>query len=150
MRSSLRITGLKEATLRLDEVGVRARRPEPALRHPETRMDLQMSERRRFSGYRFRPASKEWVERKRREGLDPRTMHAHNRLSAALENAEGGAVRMTVFNSTLTWGLRQGRTETYYAQIQAHRGRRAVVIDRVARASIALRVQTFLAHGIPE
>jgi hypothetical protein len=147
MRSTLHITGLKEARLRVDEVGMRARRPEPALRSPGTRLDLQESERRRFTGYRFKPATKEWVARKRREGLDTRTMHASNKLSSALENAESGSVRFTVFNATLTWGLRQGRSDTYYAQVQALRGRRAVVIDRIARARIALRTQEFLAHG---
>jgi hypothetical protein len=147
MRSTLHITGLKEARLRVDEVGMRARRPEPALRSPGTRLDLQESERRRFTGYRFKPATKEWVARKRREGLDTRTMHASNKLSSALENAESGSVRFTVFNATLTWGLRQGRSDTYYAQVQALRGRRVVAIDRLARASIALRVQEFLAYG---
>jgi hypothetical protein len=147
MRSSLRIVGLPEAVHRVDAVGERARRPEPALRAPSTRRDLQESERRRFTNYRFKPATREWVARKRREGLDPRTMHASNRLSSALINADMGSVRFTVFNSTLTWGLRQGRSTTYYAQIQAARGRRSVVIDRVARVNITGRVESFLAHG---
>jgi hypothetical protein len=147
MRSSLEITGLREAVHRVDSVGERARRPEPALRSAETRRDLQESARRRFTVYRFKRDSPAWVRRKRREGLDTRTMHASNRLSSALENAEMGAVRLTVFNSTLTWGLRQGATATYYAQIQARRGRRSVTIDRFARREIADRVQNFIANG---
>jgi hypothetical protein len=147
VRSSLRVTGLREAVHRVDEVGERARRPEPALRAPGTRMDLQESERRRFNGYRFPADTKAWVARKRREGLDPRTMHASNRLSSALENADEGSVRFTVYNATLTWGLRTGRSNTYYAQIQAARGRRVVVIDRPARVSITERVESFFAHG---
>lgn len=147
MRSSLAIEGLREAVKRVDDVGERARRPEPALRASETRRTLQESERRRFSRYRFKRASPAWVERKRREGLDTRTMHASNRLSSALENAEGGTVRMTVFNSTLTWGLRTGATPTFYAQIQARRGRRSVVIDRPARGEITDRVERFVAYG---
>lgn len=147
MRASLRIDGLPAARKRIDSMGDRARAPEPVLRSAGTKMDLQMSERRRFYSYRFKPASKEWVARKRREGLSPRTMIASGRLSSALINAESGSVRFTVFNSTLTWGLRQGRSQTYYAQVQAHRGRKAVVIDRPARASIANRVESFLAHG---
>lgn len=147
MRTTLAITGIREARERIDDVGDRARRPEPSLRAPGTRRDLQESERRRFTRYRFIPASREWVARKRREGLDTRTMHASNRLSSALINAESGSVRMTVFNGTLTWGLKAGRSNTYYAQVQAQRGRRAVVIDRPARANIAQRVESFIAHG---
>lgn len=147
MRATLRVTGLKEAVHRVDEVGDRARRPEPALRAPGTRLDLQESEKRRFTSYRFRPDTKEWVARKRREGLSTRTMVATGRLESALVNAEAGSVRFTVFNGTLTWGLRTGRSDTYYAQVQAHRGRRVVAIDRIARARIAERVAGFLAHG---
>lgn len=148
MRSSLlRVDGLREARERVDLVGERARRPEPALRAPGVLLALQESERRRFSGsYRWRPITKEWRERKRREGLSTKTMVATGRLAAALGNAVS-PVRRTVYNGTLTWGIRGGRTDLYYAQVQAHRGRRSVVIDRIARASIAERVQTFLAHG---
>lgn len=147
MRSSLRIEGLPEARRRVGEVGERARRPEPALRNERTRLDLQQSERRRFTIYRFKKVTPEWAARKRREGLDRRNMHATNRLAAALENAESGTVRFTVFNNTLTWGLRQGATPTYYAQVQAGRGRRSVVIDRIARREIANRVEHFIASG---
>lgn len=149
MRTSLRVEGLREARHRVDEVGTRALRPEPALRSPATRLDLQMSERRRFTRYRWKRASQAWVARKRREGLDPRTMHASNRLSSALENAEGGTIRLTIFNGTLTWGLRAGRVATY-AEIQAQRGRRAVVIDRDARRRISERVEAFIATGFIE
>lgn len=151
MRSTLAIEGLREARKRVDDVGDRANRPEPALRSAGTRLDLQMSERRRFSAYRFKRATEAWVKRKRAEGLDPRTMHASNRLSSALENAEGGTIRLTVFNGTLTWGLRQGGPGSpgFYARVQAGRGRRAVVIDRPARARISQRVETFLATGFP-
>jgi hypothetical protein len=147
MRSSLRITGLREARDRVDDVGDRARRPEPVLRSSQVRLTLQESARRRFTRYRFKPASPEWVARKRREGLDPRTMRATNRLSSALINAESGTVRLTVFNGVLTWGLRTGATPTYYAVVQAKRGRRAVVIDRPARKEITERVEGFVAYG---
>lgn len=152
MRSRLQIEGLREARHRVDAVGERARRPEPALRAPGTKFDLQMSERRRFSIYRFKPATKVWVARKRAEGLDTRTMHASNRLASALENAEGGSIRLNVFNATLTWGLRQGRPGDpgFYAKVQAGRGRRAVVIDRTARRNITERVEAFLATGFIE
>lgn len=147
MRATLRIEGLHAAVLHVGDVGDRARKPERALRSEQTKMDLQMSERRRFHGFRFKATSKEWRERKRREGLDPRTMVASGRLESALTNATGGSVRLTIFNGTLTWGLRTGRSDTYYAQVQAHRGRRVVVIDRPARRNIAQRVESFIAHG---
>lgn len=146
MRQGLAIEGLKAATRRIDEVGERARRPEPVLRSPGVLLALQDSERRKFSTGRFRPDTKEWVARKRREGLSPRTMQATGALRAALENAVL-PVRRTVFNATLTWGIPGGRTDLYYATVQAHRGRRAVVIDKIARVAIAHRVQTFLAEG---
>lgn len=149
MRSTLRIEGIKEARQRVDDIGDRARRPEPALRAPGTRMDLQLSERRRFQRYRFKPVTKDWRERKRREGLSTRNMQATQRLKSILENAEAGSIRLNVFNGTLTWGLRRaGPGEPgFYAMVQAGRGRRTVVIDRPARASIAQRVESFLAHG---
>ena len=87
------------------------------------------------------------MSRKRREGLNPRTMRASDRLSSALINAEMGTVRMHVFNGNLTWGLRSGTEVMRYAQVQAARGRRAVTIDRAARKNIAQRIETFLANG---
>ncbi len=147
MRTTLRIEGLREARDRIDDVGERARRPEPALKATGTKLDLQQSERRRFTMYRFPPASPEWVARKRREGLNPRTMRATDALSSALMNAEMGVVRMHVFNGNLTWGLRSGTEVMRYAMVQATRGRRAVVIDRRARREIAGRVERFLAYG---
>jgi len=146
MRQSLRIEGLREARKRIDDVGHRANAPEPALRSDAILLALQMSERRKFATGRFPRDTKAWVERKRREGLGNRTMVASGRLKAALENATP-PVRRTVFNSSLTWGIRGGRTDLYYARVQATRGRRAVVIDKIARVEIAQRVETFLATG---
>lgn len=145
-RQMLRIDGLPEARKRIDDVGERARRPEPFLRSDKVLLALQMSERRKFTTGRFKRDTKAWVERKRREGLSTRTMQATGRLRAALENATP-PVRRTVFNSQLTWGIRGGRTDLYYARVQAQRGRRAVVIDKIARAEITDRGQDFIAHG---
>lgn len=147
-RGSLLIEGLPEAIRRVDEVGHRARFPEPALRSPGTLMALQESERRRFSKYRFKADTRAWVARKRREGLSTKTMQASGRLKSALENANmGEGVRMTVFKSFLTWGIRAGSTDLYYAGIQAKRGRKAVAIDSLARIDIAERVQHFISYG---
>lgn len=144
--SRLQVFGLKEAIARVDEVGERARRPEPALRSPRVLFALQESERRKFATGRFRRDSKAWVDRKRKLGLSTRTMVASGRLKAALENATP-PVRRTVFNSMMTWGIPNGRSDLYYASIQAHQGRRAVVVDPIARESIAGTVQEFLAYG---
>lgn len=145
-RQTLRIEGLMAARHRVDEVGERAARPEPALRSSEVLTELQMAERRKFLTGRFKRDTPEWVARKRREGLSPRTMQATGRLRSILENATP-PVRRTVFNANLTWGMRSSGDVGRYAAIQARRGRRAVVIDRPARAKIAQRVEDFIAGG---
>ncbi|HEY3021808.1 MAG TPA: hypothetical protein VGJ32_16535 [Solirubrobacteraceae bacterium] len=151
MRARLRVDGLEEAAARLDDVGDRARRPEPALRAPGTLEDLQRSERRKFARGGWRKASPEWVDRKRRAGLDTRTLRATGRLESALTNATHG-VRATVFNAELKWGIRAGRSEIYYAQPLAAGAsgmppRRMVVIDKIARGNVAERVERFIADG---
>lgn len=147
-RGTLLVEGLPEAIHRLDEVGYRARFPEPALRAPGTLLALQESERRRFSKYRFRADTRAWVARKRREGMSTKTMQATGRLKSALESANlSEGVRLTVFKSLLTWGIRAGATNLYYAGVQAKRGRKAVAIDALARIDIAERVQHFIAYG---
>jgi len=146
MRQTLQIEGLREARRRIDDVGDRAQRPEPALRSDDVLRALQESERRKFTTGRFKRDTAAWVARKRREGLSPRTMEATRRLRSVLENATQ-PVRRTVFNSSLTWGMRGSSDVARYAAIQAQRGRRAVVIDRPARKAIADRVEDFLANG---
>lgn len=146
MRALLKVDGIKESRRRVDEVGERARKPEPALRSSYVLRALQESEKRKFSRGRFKRDTPEWVARKRREGLSIRTMEATGRLRTSLEQALA-PVRRTVYNATLTWGIRAGRTDLYYAAIQASRGRKAVVIDPLARDAIANRVEVFIAHG---
>jgi hypothetical protein len=149
-RSGLRVQGMREARKRLDDMGDRARRPEPALRARETLLDLQMGERKRFSSSAgLRGISGEWRQRKRELGLDPRVMHASNRLEAALENANDG-VRLTVFNAELRWGFRGTNDVARYASVQANLGRKVVVIDRDRRRAIAERVERFIALGVIE
>ena len=146
IRMRLTVEGAREARARVDDVGDRARAPEPALRSAGTLTELKLSERRRFSQARgWRRISPEWVARKRRSGLDPRVMRASGRLESALTNATGG-VRATVWNGQLTWGIRT-QPMVRYASAQAARGRRTVVIDRPATEGIAGRVQRFIADG---
>jgi hypothetical protein len=153
IRARLRVDGLRAALMRVDDVGERARRPEPALRDDATLLDLQQGERRKFAKGGWRKTTPRWAQQKRRAGLDPRTMRATGLLESALTNATHG-VRATVWNSTLTWGIRAGRSDLYYAQALA-KGvgsppvkRRAVVIDKVARENIAARVERFIAFGM--
>jgi hypothetical protein len=151
MRARLAIEGLKDAVGRVDLVGERARRPEPALRAPQTQLDLQMSERRKFARGRWRRDTPEWIKEKRRRGLDTRTLRATGRLESALTNATHG-VKVTVFNGELRWGIHAGRSDIYYAQPLAKGHghtppRRMVVIDRTAREDIALRVALYILDG---
>lgn len=146
-RVRLKIDGLKEAQREIGDVGERARRPEPALRAPGTKTDLQMSERRRFShGRGWKRISPEWAATKRRRGLDPRVMRATGRLESILTNAPQGEVRFDAFNGVLRWGL-PWRSTAYYAAAQAKQGRRAVVIDKIARAAIAERISRYITDG---
>lgn len=133
---------------RLDEVGDRARRPEPALRADATKLDLQESERRRFSHRRgWKRTTDDWAREKRRRGLDPRVMRATGQLESILTNAPSGEIRFDAFNGVLRWGL-PWRSTAYYAAAQAKQGRRSVVIDKTARASISDRVSRFIATGV--
>jgi hypothetical protein len=146
IRARLTVTGVQAAAKRVDDVGDRARRPEPALRSNAALEALKASERRRFShGRGWRRISAEWVERKRRSGLDPRVMRASGALEQALTTGTGG-VRRSVFNAELRWGIRSGEMARY-GNVQANQGRRSVVIDVPAKAQIAERVQRFIAEG---
>lgn len=154
MRGSLKLDGMTAAIQRVDDVGDRARAPEPALRAAGTRRDLQESEKRRFSHRRgWARLTPRWAAEKRRRGLDPRVLRATGRLYSALVNAvRSDGVRHDVFNRELRWGIRRGRSNVYYAQALAKgwgetKPRRMVVIDKPARASIAGRVEKFIAFG---
>lgn len=145
-RASLRVEGLREAVQRLDEVGERARMVERPLRAPQTRRDLQASERRRFSHARgWKRITPEWAAEKRRRGLDPRVLRATGRLESILTNAPTGEIRFSAGNGELRWGLRVSSEVGRYAAIQANQRRRAVVIDRAARVAINERVQRWIA-----
>lgn len=146
-RARLQVEGLREAAQRVDAVGERARRPEPALRADATKRDLQEGERRRFSHARgWRRITPEWAAEKRRRGLDPRIMRATGRLESILTNAPVGSVRFDAYNGELRWGL-VWRSSAYYAAAQAKRGRRSVVVDKVARQAVAERVRRYIAEG---
>jgi hypothetical protein len=155
IHSRLTVTGLKEATSRLDDVGLRARRPEPALRSDATLHALQDSERRKFNRGGWRRDTPKWIGQKRRRGLDARTLRATGRLEAALTSGKGRAgITFTAYNATLKWGIRPGRGDLYYAQSLAKGSghakvkRRMVVIDKPARGEINAIVGNYIATGV--
>lgn len=153
IRGRLTVDGLRDATGLMDDVGERARRPGPALGHPNTQRDLQESERRKFARGGWARDTPRWVAEKRRRGLDTRTLRATGQLESALTNATHG-VRATTRGPDLLWGIRPGRSDIYYAQALASgmrgaRPRRMVVIDAIARERIAQRVSNWIADGNP-
>jgi hypothetical protein len=151
MRSRLRVEGLKEAVQRIDVVGDRGRRPEPALRANRTLQDLTASERRRFDSQRgWKRDTPAWIREKRRRGLDSRTLRATGRLERSLTS--GAGLTFKAFNGTLSWGIPRGRSDLYYAQALAKGtsstpARRMVVIDKTAKDRISIRVERYVAYG---
>ena len=146
----LKVEGVKEAVQRLDDVGYRARHPEPALRSEATKADLGAGEARLFARSPWPPDSSQWASYKRRHGLDPRVLRATGRLEGALTSGTGMTFR--AWNATLWWGIPLGRSDLYYAQPLAkgagHRKpRRMVVIDQDTRVRIGRRVQIYITDG---
>lgn len=154
MRGRLRVEGLKEARAFVDDVGLRAQRPEPVMRSDSVKADILAGERRRFErGTGWARDTPKWIAEKRRRGLDERTLRATGRLERALTTGADPAITFQAFNSELRWGIRGGRSDLYYAAPLArgtteHRGRRMVVIDQVARSRIAGRIEHYIATGI--
>lgn len=147
------VEGLKEARARVDDVGIRARQPEPVLRSPGVFADLLASEERRFgtnAGWR-RDTSK-WVADKQRHGWDQRTLRKTGELERQLTRG-GPSIVFTAWNGTMTFGVRGGRSTLYYAAPLARgaRGgakRRMVRIDRVATYRISGRISRYITYGI--
>ena len=151
MRTSIRIDGQREAVTLLSDVGLRARRPEPALRSDDTLDALQAGERCRFSHRRGWPPTRNtkparaWAARKRREGLDPRLMRATGKLESILTNAQSDQIRHDAFNMELRWGLKW-RSVAWYAAVQAAKyKRRSGVVDKRANAEISRIVSDYIA-----
>lgn len=153
MRARLEVSGLRASVERLDDLGDRARAPEPVLRSNETLARLNAGERRKFQRGGWQRLSPEWARRKRREGLSPRTLVATGRLERTLTQGAGPGTVFSAFNGELRWGIRAGRSDVYYAQALAKgvRGRRAsrmVVIDSTTKAEIAGSVERYIVDGV--
>jgi hypothetical protein len=155
VRARLEIEGIREARARTDQVGLRARRPEPALRSQMTRNDLLGSQRRQWAsggravGTGWPKDKPSWAAEKRREGLDPRVMRARGRLERVATTGEGFVFR--AYNGTLWWGIPARSAEPYAEPLargaRGRRGRRSVVIDPIAVSSIADRTGAYIADG---
>lgn len=149
MRGRLRVEGMKAAVQRVDAVGLRAQRPEPALRARPTLDDLTDSEKRRFNNTRgWKRLTPAWIAEKRRRGLNARILRASGRLFHALTTGLGITFRAR--DGVLYWGIPRGRSDLYYAQALAKgtsstQARPMVRIDKTARTRIALRVQNYIA-----
>lgn len=143
--SGVRVEGLRDARRLVDEVGERARALQPVLASPGVLREIHAAEQRRFAK-RFKPASRRWVARKRREGLDTRTMHATGELRKTLTTGEPPAVVFRPTAAGLRWGL-TWRSPVWYAAAQAARGRQSVVIDKAAKDAIADRVLVYVETG---
>ncbi len=155
MRARLEVSGLRANVERLDDLGDRARMPEPVLRSAETERILMAGERRKFQRGGWQRDTPAWIKRKRREGLSPRTLVATGRLERALTSlgAEGhNDIVHRAWNGTLIWGIRQGRSDLYYAQplakgVRGRRPSRMVVIDSTTRSEIAANVERYIVDG---
>jgi hypothetical protein len=151
VRGTIRIEppgAVREVRARLDAIGSRARRPEPALRSRGTLADLHAAERRKF-GRRISPsAGPDWVREKRQRGMDARTLRATGKLERALTGSLGGA-KLSAYNGELKWSLGGSRNQYYYAAALAarHRTWRVVVIDKPARVAIGDRVLRYIVDG---
>jgi hypothetical protein len=152
VRARLQVEGMREAVSRIDHVGDRARRAEPALGARQTLRDLQASEERRFAtGRGWKRLTPRWAAEKRRRGLDPRILRATGRLYGALTHG-GAGVTFHAYRNELRWGITPGRGDLHYAQPLAKGAgrlpkRRMVVIDREARDRISVRVERYIAYG---
>lgn len=148
MRAAVRIEGYREVRERLDDIGTRARRPEQGMRSRSVVAALRAGEARRFNRRINPAASRQWVARKRRQGLDPRTLRATGRLERAL-TMTGGSARVTAYNGELRWGLPGSEPSSKYAAILAaeRRSWRVVVIDVPARKAVSDHILRYIITG---
>jgi hypothetical protein len=146
LNMTIQVNGVHATQLMLDGIEQRGGNIEPYLRSMEVQHQLEASANRRMESYPFRPVTLRWRARKREEGLDPRTMHASNRLAQALERTTSD-VRIDAQRTTLTWGIRKNSDLWVRTHVQAKRGRRAVVIDATAEQNIALGIVKYIAYG---
>lgn len=140
------ISGVTGTQMIVNAMEKRAIDPAPYLRSVEVKRQLEGSATRRMERGPFKPVSREWQSRKRREGLSPKTMHASERLAHALEHTTSD-VRLDTRRTTLVWGIQQNSDLWMRTHIQATRGRHAVVIDASAQKNIALGIASYIVSG---
>lgn len=150
----LQVEGLKEAAARIDDVGTRAQRPEIVLRSPAVLADLHESEERRFAtNTGWKRLTPKWVAEKQRHGWDSRVLRKTGALERELTSG-GPDIVFTAWNKTLTFGIRGGRSDLYYAAPlargvgRAKTKRRMVRVDTIARSRITGRIGHYIAYGV--
>jgi len=154
-RARFQVEGLKEAVQRVDDVGERARQPEPALRSDTVLAALMSGEGRKFQRGGWPKDTRAWIDRKRRKGWPNRTLVATGRLENALVKLGPKGhndILFRAWNGELTWGIRQGRSDLYYSQalakgVRGRRPSRMVLIDKQTKAEISAHVQKYVATG---
>lgn len=151
MRYRIDVDGIVEARKRLDGVGERARRPEPALRSDAMRRAFNANEERVFAGNRFPRNTRKWDARKRRKGLSSKRMQASGLLRRILTTAAyRQSVHWHAFNGVLTAGLKDGPHVAHYASalVKRDRKRRVVKATRRFRPDAAAIVERYVAHEV--
>jgi|SRR5262245_45205154 len=147
LNARIEVNGVASTQLMIDGLQKRGHNVEPILQSIQVKHYLEQSANRRMEGYPFRPVTARWRRRKAQEGLDPRTMHASNRLANALAHTTSGDVKIDASATTLTWGIQKSSDLWIRTHVQATRGRRAVVIDATAEDNIALAIGKYVAFG---
>lgn len=154
-RARFQVEGLKEAVERVDDVGERARQPEPALRSDVVLGYLMAGEGRKFRRGGWQKDTPAWVARKRARGWQTRTLVKTGRLEDALVRLGPKGhndILFRAWNGELTWGIRPGRSDLYYSQalakgVRGRRPSRMVLIDKETKQLIAAHVQKYIATG---
>ena len=145
---TLTIIGLREVELDIGTIAERALRSSEAFAKREVLEALMDSERRLFRKSPWRPDTRKWQERKRREGKSTNTLVASGRLQRALETATPPAIR-TVLVAGMVWGIPGAKAgQLAYAYYQARQNRGAVDIDEIAVDVILSRVLRYLITGV--
>lgn len=144
MRLDIEATGVTQAGERVTLIGDRARDPRPVL--SEIADELLGAERRLFAtGRGWAPLKRSTVQRKAREGLDPRPLHATGRLERALSVRGAPGQLLQITRDELRVGLPRGRSVAFYGRFQKARGRDPLVSRAIVTRIASPRLRDWLA-----
>lgn len=129
MRIDLEVRGVDVTARKLSRLGRRAVDMRPAF--DRIADEFIEGERRRFStGSGWAPLASATKARKRREGLDPRIMHATGRLEGVLTRRSAAGQVLVIDRDSITFGLKGGRSKGY-AGVISQRGRKSQPVRKV-------------------